>query len=540
MKKLICVILALSMVFALTSCSGRGTGKNITYPLYVSPSTLDPQYASETAAGIVINNVFEGLVRLDPQGNIIPGIAKSWDVSEDGLTYTFHLKEKTEWYCPVALKNEFGEEFYEKFAKEKVTANDFVFACRRTVDPATTSPYAHRLYIIENASEINHKKAKVDTLGVTAVDKYTLQFKLIEPCESFLERLTENEFMPCNEEFFLKTAGRYGVTSKHILCNGPFYVSYWDPETSMTIKANKYYAGEQAVTPNSVILSFDPDEESVYKKLSNGTLSAAFLAPGVQVPEDVTVAKELSNTVTGYFLNCSDEFLSNPNIRMALCSLIDRSLFPESSDIYSVQHGIIPERCIVGSEPFRERVGDQTAEIKNSKANAKEFWAKGLEELKVDAVSLTILCPEKFDNCVREQMQIWQKEMGMSIKVNIESADSESIAAAVDKGNYQIVIGSLSTEYDNAVDFLNEIGDGAYFCLKSDDFNAIVNDIHKAGSDDELLGQCFKAESYLLQLGVCYPLYSSSAKFVVSKEVEGINILDSEKSISFINAKRFD
>ncbi len=540
MKKFICVILALTMLFGLASCSGRGTGKNITYPLYVSPSTLDPQYASETGARVVINNVFEGLVRLNPEGEIIPGIAESWDVSEDGMTYTFHLKPKTEWYCPAALKTEFGEEFYEKFAKEKVTANDFVFACRRTVDPATTSPHAHRLFIIENASEINHKKAKPDTLGVTAQDDYTLVFKLTEPCESFLERLTESEFMPCNEEFFNKTAGRYGVTSKHILCNGPFYVSYWDPETSMTIKSNKYYAGEQSVTPSSVILSFDPDESSVYKKLTNGSLSAAFLAPGSKIPENVKVAKELSNTVTGFFFNCSDENLANPNIRMALCSLIDRSLFPDSSDIYKVQHGIVPERCIVGSASFRERVGKQTAEIKHSRSKAKTFWETGLTELNAKNINLTVLCPQEFDTCVREQLQIWQKEMGMTIKVNIEDTDSKDINEAIENGNYQIAVGSISTEHDNAVDFLSELSEGKYFRLKTEEYSKIVDEISKAGSDDELLGECFKAESYLLQLGVCYPLYSSSAKFVVSEEVEGISILDSEKSISFISARRFD
>ena len=98
MRRFLSVIMALVMVVSLASCSNRGDNGAIYYSLKKSPSTLDPQFTSETEAQIIINNVFEGLVRRSAEGEIIPGIAQTWSVSPDGLVYTFNLKPDTEWY----------------------------------------------------------------------------------------------------------------------------------------------------------------------------------------------------------------------------------------------------------------------------------------------------------------------------------------------------------------------------------------------------------------------------------------------------------
>ena len=275
MRRFLSVILAALMLLSLASCSEDGTGRGFVYALDESPTTLDPQYVGDTSGLIVINNVFEGLVRLDSEGNAIPGIAEKWDVSPDGLTYTFTLKQGTKWRCPSAIKNEFGEEFYNRFKEIPVTAHDFVFAMQRAVSPQISSPMAHRLFAIVNATEIYSGQADVSSLGVSAPDDSTLVISLREPCGDMLERLTEGVFMPCNEEFFNATGGRYGLTYKHILCNGPFYVSAWDSSSSLVIKKNSEYAGVQAVVPASVTFNFDSDAASVAKKLSTQSLSAA-------------------------------------------------------------------------------------------------------------------------------------------------------------------------------------------------------------------------------------------------------------------------
>ena len=116
MRRFLSLILAAVMILSLSACSERGADKSISYALDKSPSTLDPQYTGEAEAQIVISNTFEGLVRISAEGEIIPGIAETWSVSDDGLTYSFNLKQGTECYCPISLKNEFGDEFYEKYS----------------------------------------------------------------------------------------------------------------------------------------------------------------------------------------------------------------------------------------------------------------------------------------------------------------------------------------------------------------------------------------------------------------------------------------
>lgn len=537
MKRFLSVIMIIATVFSLASCSDGGEGASIAYALDASPATLDPQYAGNTDAQLVINNVFEGLVRLSANGEILPGIAESWSVSADGLTYTFKLKEGTEWHCTSAIKREFGQEFYDKFAKEKVTAHDFVFAMKRAVSPEIASPNAHRLFAVENATEIYSGQADVSSLGVTAPDDLTLVIKLKEPCSDMLERLTESVFMPCNEEFFNATNGRYGLTNGNILCNGPFYVSAWDSASSLTIRKNADYAGEQEVLPASVVFSFDSDSVSVARKLLTQSVSAALLPPHCEAPEGSVTVKENANSVFGFVFNCSDSVLKNTNIRKALCSSIDRSLFENGE---TAQSGFVPASCSAGSLNYRAAIGSQTPEISFDKAKAAELWASGLSELAASKVSITVLCPEEFDSAVRRQLQIWQQAMGISLAVTVENKTPEEINSAVAGGKFQIALAGIESPYDSAVDFLASFKGGSVFRFNSDEYDMIIERLLMVEGDSELLGGCFTAENYILQQALCYPLYSRSSRFVTAEDVEGIYMLDSENSVCFIGAKRYD
>ena len=539
MKRIVAAVTAVVLLLLCSSCTPKGSGKSIAYPLSASPKTLDPQYASDANAMVVINNTFEGLVRFDANGDIIPGIAKSWNISSDGKTYTFKLKKDTEWYCPIALKDEFGEDFYNRFSSETVTAHDFVFAFQRAVMPETGSPNAHRLFVIENAYEVFYNNYSENLLGVSAPDNHTLIIKLTEKCDDFLERLTESVFMPCNEDFFNAMNGRYGLSHKHILCNGPFYVSSWDSETSLTVKRNDYYAGEQEVMPASVVFSFDPSKESVAQKISNGSATAALLPPDCPVPENCKTVSESENSVLGFVFNCADPVLSVDSIRIALCQSIDRSLFPQKANAIP-QNGFVPASCLVNSNSFREQVGAQTQSIEQDLSQAVTLWKKGLEQLGTSSVKLTILCPDWLDSSVRQQLQIWQKTLGISIGITIENKTPEEISKAVESGNYQIALTSIESHYENAGDFLASFSGGNVFNMNSASYEAIISELLAAEDYDNLIAGCFNAENYILQNAVCYPLYSRSSRFVVHKDADGIAFLGSETSVSFIGAKRYD
>ena len=538
MKRIAAILLIITLLFC-SACS-RGAGKSVTFAIDASPSTLDPQYADEIGALTVINNTFEGLVRYNDKGEIVPGIASKWEISQDGLVYTFTLKTATEWYCPTALKREFGEEFYDKFYSETITAKDFVFACKRVLDPTISSPHAPKLMVIKGAAEIRSGEADFSALGVKAISDTQLEFRLTAPCEDFLHRLTGSAFMPCNEEFFNAMGGRYGLSSRHILCNGPFYLSNWNPESSLTIKRNKCYAGEQEVLPANVVFYFDSSSESVCSKLSNGSLSAAFLSAQSEIPEEVNIQAEISNTVYGFMFNCSDSVLKNANIRKALCETIDTSLFDTNEQGYKRTEGFIPESCLIGNIPYRVRVGEQTPSITYNKTKAKTHFKNGLKNLEAEQITVTVLCPEKMDLAVRKQLQLWQKVFGISFAVSVTNMTDKEIATAVSLGNYQIALSCVSSDKTNADAFLSDFREGGPFRFNSKTYRGTIDQLKTVESDEEILTGCYTAEDYILKQGVFFPLYTLTTKFVVSKDAEGIYIINSSRIVSFINARRFD
>lgn len=542
MKRIICLLTVFITVLATcTSCSSsRGANKGITYPIDSSPSTLDPQYSNEEAAQIAVCNIFEGLVRHNDKGEIIPGIATEWDVSSDGLVYRFKLKTDTEWYCLSSMKKKYGDKFYEKFCSEKVTAYDFEFACKRVIDPQTASPLANRMMILKNASDIHAGKADLSTLGVKAKSADTIEFRLAGTCEDFLDRLTESEFMPCNEEFFNKTGGRYGLGSVYLLCNGPFYLSYWDPDSGLTLKKNKYYSGCQQVIPSSVTLSIDNDPDSVSKKLGNAGVSAALLSPLSAVPEKCSVIKEIDNSVFGFIFNCSDSVLANESIRKAICMTIDKSIFKPVNEEMKVAYGLVPDSCLAGSETYRNKIGSRTPTVKYDEERAKRFWDWGMTELAKSSVTIKIICPASVDTLVRQQMQIWQKLFGLECAVSVSDVSEAGIDAAVSSGDFQIALGYISADRQNASDFLAKFKDKGTFRLSSDYYSNIVDNTLKACNDDDMITGCLTAEDFIISKGIFYPLYQQSSKFVLGEDVEGISILRSEATVSFINARRYD
>ena len=185
-------------VVTLTACSGdsESSGKVLKVAKDVELASMDQHIATDGLSFEVIAATIEGLYTLDADGNAIPAIAKSYDVSEDGLVYTFHLREDAKWSNG-----------------EPVTANDFVYAWRRLVDPNTASEYAFIMDVagVVNAASVNAGEASLEELGVNAVDDYTLEVTLALPVPFFLQLMTFPSFFPMNEAF---VNGKEQITHK--------------------------------------------------------------------------------------------------------------------------------------------------------------------------------------------------------------------------------------------------------------------------------------------------------------------------------------
>ena len=158
-KKIVCVLLALLWIaLTATACSkDDGGGRNLYYPIDAEPLGLDPQIVSDKPSRIAVINCLEGLVRINEEGKPVPGVAKSWDISDDGLVYSFTLRGDARWHLTKTMAKILGEDYETNF-DDRITAADFVFALRRALLPATNAPGAPALFAIENAEKVHQGK----------------------------------------------------------------------------------------------------------------------------------------------------------------------------------------------------------------------------------------------------------------------------------------------------------------------------------------------------------------------------------------------
>ena len=211
-KKLISFALMLGIAaLVLSGCSQGGgiyDGKGQVYRSVLSQdmSTLDTVLATDTVSFNVYNQVYEGLYSLDKKDQAVPAIAKGMPKKSDGgKTLTIKMRKNAKWSNG-----------------DPVTANDFVYAWRKALDPKTASEYAYIMYDIKNAQKINEGKMPVNKLGAKALDKYTVQIKLNKPLPYFNQMLAFGTYMPQNEKVAKKYGKQYGTTADKAVYNGPF------------------------------------------------------------------------------------------------------------------------------------------------------------------------------------------------------------------------------------------------------------------------------------------------------------------------------
>ena len=258
-KKILSVALCLVLILGcLAGCGEKYMEAYIYFELLEKPQSLDPQTAQSDSELLIVRNIYEGLMRATKDGTIIGGISESY--SYENLTYTFNLKDDVVWSNG-----------------EKVTAYDFEYGLRRAVDPKIKAPFASRLFAVTNAESINSGNADVSALGVKAVDEKTLKITLCREDDNFLETLTTSVCMPCNEEFFESSIGKYGLDAENIISNGSYRLTKWNKEDfGIRLYKNEEYRGIFDAKNSAVFISCI-EEESQVSRLSDGDSDIAFM-----------------------------------------------------------------------------------------------------------------------------------------------------------------------------------------------------------------------------------------------------------------------
>lgn len=541
MKKTLTIFLTLVLfVLTLTSCSkDTGLDKGFTYPIDKDPVYLDTQIAKDNGALTIINNCFEGLVRLGADGEILPGVAEDWEISSKGRKYTFYLRKDANWLVTKSAGKTIGED-YETSFDTKVTAHDFVFALRRAVDKNTNAADAQRLMCIKNAKDINKGKAKSDTLGVKATDDYTLVINLEHPEDDFLYILTTSICMPCNEEFFEMTSGRYGLSTEYMIYNGPFYISSWKEDASISLKRNDSYAGEHKSTAASVYLSVNNEVTTRGNKLSQGTYDITPLA--FEQYNEVSGSKKLgftekNDTVWGLVFNCTDNYMSNLDARLAICYGFDTSLMTQSEYMTGEAKGIVPSACLNASASYRENAKD-AGRLKYSAKKAESHWSDALKEFSENGVTITIKCSFEHENQLRAVIQNLQKTFGISCDARVSPVDEQTLISDISSGNYQIAYAPIKAQKDLAVDFLAD-NVTQVTRYKNAEYTSLLGKIRNASGQDRLNG-LLSAEEFLINNGVILPVFEAKSFYGTAEGVESIQLSSCGTVVSFYNAIKYE
>ncbi|MGN1443708.1 MAG: peptide ABC transporter substrate-binding protein, partial [Acutalibacteraceae bacterium] len=441
-KRLISVFICMLLVLLpLASCSSDGSGKQLITPIDSAPEYLDPQIVSEIGAKNIIANCFEGLVGLDENGNIVPAAAENYDVTSDKLTYTFHLRKDATWRVTADAGKTIGENYKDTF-DFAVTANDFVFGLRRALQPETKSPYAHALFCIGNAEKVYSGELSSDKLAVRAIDEHTLTITLERPDPDFLYTLMSPACMPCDEVFFEKTGGRYGLSTQYLIYNGPFYISTVT-DNAVIAKKNEEYHSASSVKPASVYFTINSEQETRAKKVKDGTYEASLLtasqADELSRKNGITVMPFLSGELSLIF-NCKDEILSDIDIRRAISLSFNRKPLFELTGL-SAASGVIPEGLRYGDESYRKKAA--SFDMSQDEQAAVKYLKSGLEKLETDDIELVILCSVEYENAVRTVMQNWQSLFGVSFNISVEAVDSSELSTRIKNGEYQLALYNL-------------------------------------------------------------------------------------------------
>ncbi len=304
--KFLCILISACVLISLVGCGNDLSSAIVYFELNQKPDTLDAQLAYTNQELMLVRNIYEGLLRENNNGEIVCGVAKSY--KKDGLNYTFKLREDAVWST--------GEPLY---------AEDFVFAFRRAVTPELKAPFAKRLFAIKNAEKIYNKKAKLSSLGVTALDEHTLTITLEREDKSFEKTLTTSICMPCNEAFFNECQGQYGLKSNYIISNGSYSLTKWNREDfGIRIYRNKSYIGDFIAQNGAVFFSLEEDSTPADRLLENKSDIAFIENKDIKRFSDGNFTTASFENIC-WVMTVSKDYSSN--IRKAFAMLSDSSVY---------------------------------------------------------------------------------------------------------------------------------------------------------------------------------------------------------------------
>lgn len=473
------------------------------------PATLDPHRWVDGWEGNIVQDLFQGLTTLDAEVNVVPGVASRWEVSEDGKTYTFHLREDACWSDGVMI-----------------TSADVVYSFRRLLDPRTASPAAALLYLIKNGREVNGGKLPIETLAVTAVDPATVAIELTEPAPYFPELIVHRGLLA--PRHVIERHGNQWARPNTMVSNGAFLLDEWIPQVHVRLVRNpKFHSADEvrlevmyhapAEDLSTGLRQYRADEIDILTVIPPGRLQWV----KDNFPEELHLAAILG--LDYYVFNVSKPPFDDPRVRRALSMALNREVITQRITGAGEQpaYGLVPPGVFDYPNPARADFADMphAERIKRARALLAEAGFNAANPL---TFTLRYNTNEQHKRVAVAASAMW-KQLG--VKVSLLNNEMKVLVADIRAGDFEVARASWFAEVRDAMTYLDLLHSSSGPINQSGynnaAFDALVDEARNSADVEARAELMRQAEQIAVDSQPIMPLNFYMARRLIKPRVKG-------------------
>jgi dipeptide transport system substrate-binding protein len=526
MRKFLSLLLAGVLLFVMAACTanenagketdskddGKKEEESAEKVLYLNngqePTSFDPPIGFDSVSWTALNNLMEGLTRLGKDHEPEAAIAEKWDVSEDGKTYTFHIREDAKWSNG-----------------DPVTAGDFEFAWKRLLNPDTGSSAAFLGYFIEGGEAYNNGEGSADDVKVKAVDDKTFEVTLVSPQAYFLSVITNPAFFPINEKVAAENP-KWFAEAESFVGNGPFKLTEWEHDSHFVMEKNDQYWDAGTVKLDKIHWAIIDDTNTEYQMYQSGELDVSDVPS--ELSEQLLGEAKVEDQAGDYFyrFNVNMEPFQNLNIRKAFAMAVDQKQIVD----FVTKNGEKPAYGFVSygfadpsGKDFREASGDL---VKTNVEEAKALLEKGMKEEgydKLPEVTLTYSTDDTHKKIAEALQQMFKENLGVEVKLanmewNVFSEEQKAL-------KFQLSRSSFLADYADPINFLENFQTGHSMNRtgwSNEKFDQLIKDAKNEADEAKRFELMYEAEKILFEEMPIIPIHFYNQVYLYNDAVSGI------------------
>jgi len=476
------------------------------------PETLDVHLSSGVPEANIQRDLFEGLVTEAADGRLQAGVAERWEISADSKIYTFYLRKDSLWSNG-----------------EAVTADDFVFAYRRALQPLTASDYAFILWPIAGAEAMSKGKLEaVKQLGVQALDKHTLQITLERPTPYFLQLLTHHMAYPVPRNV-VAAEGKQWAKAGKLVSNGAYQLAEWQPQAHIKLVKNPHYRRANEIAIDTVFYIPTEDRNTELKRFRAGELDMTYAIPTEQlawIKKNAKAAYRNAPYIGTYYyaLNLAKPpFKDQPKLRRALALALDRDILTQKISKAGEQaaYGWIPS----GMKPYTPQTIDEKALNSTERRQlAQQLYAEsGYSKDKPLNIELLYNTSDNHKKMAIAVAAMWKQVLG--VKTQLRNEEWKVYLNSRKQGDFEVIRAGWIGDYNDPYTFLSlfksDVGEMNSSAYHNDNYDALLKAAENEQDANKRMDLLQQAEQQLLQDLPIIPVYHYQSQHLVNPKIQG-------------------